>query len=539
MSRIWISLSLAAFVAAAVLTVREAVRPEPVNVIVLTVESWRADAATPERMPHLFAAADQGVRFTNHRAVSAWTGPNVIAVLTGISPFRQAVHARGHAIPPDYDLLTEKLARTGWDVGGVQAFMRIELFRNLGLTVEPGVDLYNWISERARRETPFFFWYHYLDSHLPYNPRSADALLDGLPVADAREAERRDEVRRLPAIAEGKIDFRASDREWIAPLYQGGFEDFDAWFGQFWAFFNASGLRDNTILVVTADHGEELLERGHVGHASTTRAGHLHEEVVRVPLFLWAPDALLPVAAGSVVAEMSDHLMIAPTIAGMLKREPDSDTEFESAGLFDLPRREMWTGLTSVAGFSEPDPDNVRRFIGAALRDGTKVQVTTENDRTVAVQGWDLRADPGETAPLVPLPSPADALADNVIAQMAARARRPATGVSGDVAAPPDIPAWVHPGASRAIGYADIAGRTYLEWTGEETSDYVVAYEAGSGLLALDGTLEVRGTRHDFGAVGEGYWRTWVVPYDNVRFRVRRADAAEAWSEWIELELQP
>ena len=89
MSRIWISLSLAALVIAAVLAVREAVRPVPMNVVVITVESWRADAATPENMPNLFAAARQGVTFANHRAVSAWTAPNVISVLTGISPFRR------------------------------------------------------------------------------------------------------------------------------------------------------------------------------------------------------------------------------------------------------------------------------------------------------------------------------------------------------------------------------------------------------------------------------------------------------------------
>ena len=537
MSRIWISLSLAALVAAAVMTVRDAVRPDAVNVIVLTVESWRADAATRETMPELFGAATKGVTFTNHRAVSAWTGPNVIAVLTGVSPYRQGVHARGHSIPPEYDLLTESLARTGWDVGGVQAFMRIDLFGNMGFRFDPGADLYNWIADRARIGSPFFFWYHYLDSHLPYNPRTADAVLDALPVADSSEAERRENVRRLPVIPHGEIDFHASDREWITPLYRGGFEDFDSWFGQFWAFFNASGLRDNTILIVTADHGEELLERGNVGHASTTRVGHLHEELVRVPLFVWAPEARLPVPAGSVVEDMSDHLMIAPALADMLGME--DSVEFESDGLFAVPRRDIWLGLTSGAGFAEPDPANIRRFLGAAVRGDLKVQVTTEDDLPVAIEAWDLRADPGEVASLIPLSPQAKALAAKVIAQMAAGHRPQQARPVGAAGSPLASPAWVHPAISRVIGYAEIAGRTYLEWTGAEAATYVVAYEAGSGLLALDGTLDVQGTRHDFGAVSERYWRTWVVPYDTVRFRVRRADAAEAWSDWIELELQP
>lgn len=536
MSRIWISLSLVALILATVLAVRDAVRPAELNVIVLTVESWRADTATPERMPDLFAAAAQGVTFTSHRAVSAWTGPNVIAVLTGVSPYRQGVHARGHNVPADYELLTEALSGGGWDVGGVQAFMRIELFRNLGFDFDPGVDLYNWIAERGRRGQPFYFWYHYLDSHLPYNPDGAEAILDVLPLTDRDEADRRSDVRRLPVIPAGEIEFRASDRKWIAPLYQGGFADFDAWFGQFWAFFDASGLRDNTILIVTADHGEELLERGNVGHASTTRAGHLHEELVRVPLFVWAPAGLLPVPAGSVVTEMTDHLMVAPMIAGMLGIA--GEAELESGGLFETPRRNIWMGLTSGAGFAEPDPANIPRFLGAAIKDGLKVQVITENDVPVAVEAWDLVQDPGEASPLDPLPAAARALADDAMARMADRYRPESAPVDATASAM-DIPTWVHPDRSREIGYTDIAGRTYLEWTGDETASYVVAYEAGSGLLAMNGALDVEGTRHDFGAVGERYWKTWVVPYDTVRFRVRPAGAVEAWSDWIELELQP
>ena len=41
--------------------------------------------------------------------------------------------------------------------------------------------------------------------------------------------------------------------------------------------------------MLTTDHGEEHLERGQVGHASTTRNGHLHEELVRLPLIVWRP----------------------------------------------------------------------------------------------------------------------------------------------------------------------------------------------------------------------------------------------------------
>lgn len=71
-------------------------------------------------------------------------------------------------------------------------------------------------------------WYHYIDSHLPYNPGRANEILDRLPGGSADERARQAEVRRLPVIPEGEIDFAATDRPWIEALYEAGFEDFDA-----------------------------------------------------------------------------------------------------------------------------------------------------------------------------------------------------------------------------------------------------------------------------------------------------------------------
>ena len=105
MSRQRISIGLAAILLMllSVFAVYEIFRPRPLNVIVLTVDSWRADAATPETMPKLFDAARSGVVFANHRAISGWTGPNVVAVLTGLSSFEQGLHARGNSLPADLD----------------------------------------------------------------------------------------------------------------------------------------------------------------------------------------------------------------------------------------------------------------------------------------------------------------------------------------------------------------------------------------------------------------------------------------------------
>ena len=145
--------------------------------------------------------------------------------------------------------------------------MLIDLFKNLGFSFEPGIDLYQWISKRARASEPFFFWYHYLDSHLPYKPKRTLATFWQMwPSLVRTNRARREQVRELPVIPKGLIEFPDSDREWDRRHFiRAALEIFDSWFGQFWSYFTASGLHENTILIVTADHGEELLERGNVG----------------------------------------------------------------------------------------------------------------------------------------------------------------------------------------------------------------------------------------------------------------------------------
>ena len=99
------------------------------NVLLLTVESLRADAVTSETTPNLLRlAAAHGTRFSEHRAVSAWTGANIVTLLTGWSPFQHRVQSRGQRISAEHDLALELIADAGWRGSGLQAFMRVPIF---------------------------------------------------------------------------------------------------------------------------------------------------------------------------------------------------------------------------------------------------------------------------------------------------------------------------------------------------------------------------------------------------------------------------
>jgi choline-sulfatase len=541
MSRPWISPSIAALVFAvtAILAVHDLMRDRPLNVILLTVESWREDSVLRKNLPHLLLeSGPQGVRFTNHRTVSAWTAPNIIALLSGLSPFEQAAYTRGDSVPAELDTVTEEFARYGWRVTGLQSFMNIDLFKNLGLNLEPGVDLKHWLASRAHDRQPFYLWYHYLGTHLPYQQHfsAGDDLVKPSIDGDPDLAARVEAVTTQPVVPDGSVTFRDGDWPWVESAYLGGVRDFDEWFAEFWRFFNRTGLRETTILVVTADHGEELLERGNVGHASTTRAGHLHEEIVRVPLFVWLPPDLLDIPRGSVFTHATDHSMIAPMLARLVGLHDDVATEKPVFPAWLPPTDRIWTALTSIAGFSEPDPGQVTSFVAAARDDDLKVQVRIGDGRIVDVEAWDLDADPGELSALADDEPRVAALRRHLEDKITGMRVREVRQSNKTTAGGDDAPGWVQPGTSGRIGFADIADAAVLAWTGDAGGKHIIAYEAGSGLLALDGEIEVEGTEYNFGRIGKTYWSTWVVPYGKARFRVRRAGAVASWSDWIELE---
>jgi arylsulfatase A-like enzyme len=523
------------------LWLRDATRQTPVNVIFLTVESWRAEAVTPWRMPNLFRAAAEGTHFTQHRAIAAWTAPNIIAVLTGLPPLDQGVNARGQSILPGRHPFLEELSAAGWLVAGLQSFMTIDVYRHLGVTMSPGVAMLPWLAQRARDRRPFVLWHHYLGTHLPYAPapswRGAFEAL--LPSLDAAARSRLAVVETAPAIPAGTVDFAATDAPAVAALYHGGVAQFDAWFGGFWDFFNRSGLRGSTILIVTADHGEELLERGNVGHASTTRAGHLHEEVLRIPLFVWLPPGLASDNLPQTVDAVTDHTDIVPELRRLLGRQGAS----AARPLFEGGRGGAHEAVTSFGGYAEPDPAHPSGFEVSVLDGPWKLRLRQAAGAPVESFFYNLAEDPGEQNDRAGHDRQrVQAMARDVLPRLATL-WQPRDG-DGVEAPPPNAasvgrPRWVEPVADGVVRYADIANGARLQWTGDPTGHYRVEYRAGGGALAIDGALEVTGTMKDFGRLGESYWRTWVVPYGHVRLRVVSAARPELASDWLDLRLQP
>ena len=99
------------------------------------------------------------------------------------------------------------------------------------------------------------------------------------------------------------------------------------------------------------------------------------------------------------------------------------------------------------------------------------------------------------------------------------------------------IPKVLWPKPNQVLSFDTLAGRFYIEWTGDPKASYVLAYEIGEQPFSLSGEMRVTGTRRDFGELDKHYWETWVLPYETARVRIRR-EGREAWGPWSQYTLK-
>lgn len=267
------------------------------NLLLLTVDAWRADFVDEydgiALTPTLSQLQPRAVRFANAYANGPWTSPALVSLFTGENPARHGVHYEWSAPRPGGPALCTALQAAGYFAPNISYLNRVGNYQNLGYSgaapdypaspADEGLQA----ALRSTKE-PWFLWYHYKFVHLPYWPGPAYRRL--FSITDGRiPARLRDSVCSRFVVPRHEFSFAPEDRELVRRLYAGGVRQMDDFLLRVWETLSQCGLEERTTLVLTADHGEELLEHGHVGHASTAHHATLYEEVLRVPLFIIDP----------------------------------------------------------------------------------------------------------------------------------------------------------------------------------------------------------------------------------------------------------
>ncbi|MDP6980762.1 MAG: sulfatase [Myxococcota bacterium] len=313
---------------------KTAIERGPYNVLVILLDSLRADHLTPygadaRDTPHLAELASQGVVFTRARTNATWTRPSVVSMFSSRYPWQHGVLTPDALLPASLPYLPEMLGAAGYRAVGASGNDMVSALFGLDRGFESLASLrrsprYRTSRDPAERaqivwdallagpstgDRPFFAYLHQLDPHSPYRPptRFRRQYLGDRDDSLSQSAERLEDIRHLRMRSEA-LDPRQVDT--FARLYKGEVAFMDAYVGELMQQLEIRGLAKNTLVVFTSDHGEEFYEHQSMGH------GHsVYEELLRVPLILRL-DGVLP--AGLRIDTPVELLDLAPTLLDML-----------------------------------------------------------------------------------------------------------------------------------------------------------------------------------------------------------------------------
>ena len=209
-----------------------------------------------------------------------------------------------------------------------------------------------WIEEE--RDSLFFLFLHTYEAHRPYAP-DADLLAD------------------MPALAESPANWRA---------YAAEVRAIDRALEGLWQLLERLDLLDETMVIITSDHGEEFGEHGASGHGRT-----LFDEAVRIPLLFWSPQRL---PRGRSLDDVVSLVDVAPTILEIAGLPPALSTQGRS--LLDAMRGDPLQG--HPVRFAEGQVDEMRMVMA---RTPDRKWIWREDREELEV--YDLREDPGERQP--------------------------------------------------------------------------------------------------------------------------------------------
>ena len=241
-------------------------------------------------------------------------------------------------------------------------------------------------------DAPFFLWLHLMDPHSPYYPKDAALTLMGQrPVTPYRARYLNSYWNRSDL---GPRRF-ARHRDEVVALYDAGVRWVDVQMSRLIETLRGSSRWDNCIFAFTADHGEEFLDHGGRYHPPS----RLMEELIHVPLLLRVPGS----AKKEVAKSPFSMVHLAPTLLDAAHLPVP--TRFEGRSHWEPMRQGgSFDGVAiseCVAGCTNPfRPENRMGPRVLSVRE-SRFKLVLQFD-PVAVDLYDLDADPGERAPLAP-----------------------------------------------------------------------------------------------------------------------------------------
>ncbi len=413
-------------------------RRRPPNLVLVSIDTLRADhlslyGYSRRTSPGIDAWAKDAVVFRRAVVQATTTLPSHTSLFTGLDAIRHGVH-RSPA-PPGLTGLAAHLRRSGWRTvartgGGYlhphfglnRGFERFSFHRagvdRTGELATGMATVLPWLEEL--RDEPFFLFLHTYEVHGPYRPRApflAELAPEVKPPGLAWQvAETSSAATGYRVMREGRYIYRGEDPNGpglgsaspaeAAALYDSSIRYVDGEIASLFAELERLGLAEDTVVVVTSDHGEAFGEHGEGGH------GYLHDNNALVPLIVRAPG----VGPGREVIQQVRSVDILPTVLDLLGAPPLPDIDGVSL-------RPALTGkvVPELPRFATTYAANTG--YGLALRTDDLLELILDNSVWSPYQGtsslYDLAADPGESRDLRAADPRADDLERRLLASWA------------------------------------------------------------------------------------------------------------------------
>lgn len=399
---------------------RPAVKGNGLNVLLVTIETTRADhlglyGYDRDTSPHLASWAAQGAVFDRHSSVSPRTNPSLASMLTATFPHENGVRNVFFPLEPENRTVAEIFRAAGYVTAAVQTHPRLVAASGFAqgfdtydddvakhpLAASACAAAWSWITGHKDGRRPWYLWVHLFDPHWTYDPPAPWRTRYGTD--DPRPARVYADLK-AGRFTNGSVIFQnrmpADEVAAFVALYDGELRYTDDSLGGLFARLRESGLDRNTLVVITADHGESLGE-----HDYFFEHGDLGTEAeIHVPLAMVLPGRIPP---GLRVPYTTSSVDIIPTLVDLAGLPPDP--AFRGRSLAPYFRG---ASTEDRLCFGESDrslhEENTRRELpGIAgkrrwVRQGPfKLVRIPHGDGGIERRLYDVVADPGESRDLL------------------------------------------------------------------------------------------------------------------------------------------
>jgi arylsulfatase A-like enzyme len=385
--------------------------------------------------PNIDRLAEKGVVFERCYAPSSWTMQSVAAMMTSRPPFVEGDYYNEGFAAREFSTVAEVLSAGGYQTAALVKnpwLWTLNALRRRDRVVARGFAVYHTgymknvpnplysqgiggkeealnysgaasavkqvsvlLPEMGAGRKPFFLYVHLMDTHEPYNP--PDEYKAACPVAEVKDVPdfMLHKAMREYARRRGEEKLAPSDMplfERARGLYDTAVKYVDDSVGELVKVLDRLGVRDDTIMVFSSDHGEEFAEHGWIGHKTT-----LFEESLRVPLVVSGAG----VPGGRRSLDMVSSLDVAPTILAACGIEAPGSMfgrALDLSGGGDAMPRAAVASLVLPVGVSRLT-DKLYALVDPRGMKLIRLEHLSADSGTAPVSAlYDLKSDPGEKA---------------------------------------------------------------------------------------------------------------------------------------------